>query len=162
MKKLFIAAVLLFSITNLIQAQEKDATAIQQLLESRNYIFKARTVSPQRGQLRYLTPDYDLTIRKDTVIAWLPFFGRSNSAGYNNTSGGIKFTSTNFEYTSKKGKRKRWEITIRPGDVSDVQYLYLTVYDNSEALLQVISTNRETISFNGDIIEGLPLAKKGF
>lgn len=142
-------------------AQDKDAIATLQLLQSQNFIFKAQTASPQRGSVRQLTSDYDLTIKKDTVAAWLPYFGRSYEPQIN-SEGGIKFTSLKFEYKMEEGKKKKWEITIKPTDVTSVKELYLTVFDNSQASLQVISTGRESISFNGYIVEGTNPGKKGF
>ncbi|HEX7845623.1 MAG TPA: DUF4251 domain-containing protein [Chitinophagaceae bacterium] len=146
----------------MIAATAQDKNSAYQLIESQNYIFKAQSVFPDRGQLSQLTADYDLAVSKGSVNAWLPFFGRAYSSSYNTTDGGIKFNSTDFEHTVKKGKKNRWEITIKPKDAPDVQYLYLTVFENKRATLQVISTNRESISFNGYIIEGSPAKKKAF
>ena len=161
MKKIIAGlTILLIAFGNLV-AQEKDAATTQLILGSKNFIFKAQTASPQRGQLRNLTSDYDLTIKNDSAIAWLPFFGRSYNANYG-SEGGIKFNSSNFAYSIEKAKKKKWDITIKPNDVPDIQTLYLTVYENSQANLQVISTNRESISFNGYIVEGKGSPKKGF
>ena len=65
---------------------------------------------------------------------------------------------TNF---SQK-KKNRWEIVIKPKDVSDVRELYLTIFNNGRASLGVNSSNRESISFNGIVREGNPINKKAF
>ena len=154
MKK--ILAILFFNclVAAKLVAQDLDEASTQRILEAKNYIFKAQTVSPQRGQTRNLTSDYDLTVRNDSVIAWLPYMGRSYSPEYGTSEGGIKFNSAKFDYTIEKGKKKKWDISIKPKDVDDVKQVYLTVFDNGEATLQVISTNRDAISFNGFIVEG--------
>ena len=114
-------------------------------------IFKAETANPARGRTRQLTPEYDLVVTPDTVISFLPYFGRAFAAPVDPSAGGIKFTSSNFDYGVKKAKRKGYEISIRPHDVTDIQALYLTVFDNGRANLRVSSLNRESISFNGYI-----------
>ena len=160
--KYLIAIVLLLSVKAIAQAQEKDAVSAQQLLESKNYIFKAESVNPPRGRFRQLTSEYDLVVTGDTVIAFLPYFGRAYTAPINPSEGGIKFTSSNFEYKVEKKKKSGWEVFIKPKDVSDAQELYLTIFDNKRATLRVNSVNRESISFNGYIVEGKEKGKKAF
>ncbi|MBK6635952.1 MAG: DUF4251 domain-containing protein [Chitinophagaceae bacterium] len=51
--------------------------------------------------------------------------------------------------------RKGWLITIIIKDVSNVQQLYLTVYDNGKAGLDVMNIHRDDISFRGYIKQPL-------
>ena len=75
-------------LATIIQAQEKKEPTTQQIVESKNYIFKAESVNPQRGRFRYLTSaEYDLVVTSDTVIAYLPYFGRAYSAPINPSEG---------------------------------------------------------------------------
>jgi hypothetical protein len=160
--KYIITACLLLSLATIIQAQEEKEPTTQEMVESKNYIFKAESVNPPRGRVRYLTPEYDLVVTNDTVIAYLPYFGRAYSAPINPSEGGIKFTSSDFEYTVEKKKKRSWEILIKPKDNRDIQALYLTIFDNKKASLRVNSINRESISFNGYIVEGKEKEKKAF
>jgi hypothetical protein len=162
MKYIIIILPLLLTLTKMIQAQEKEEATTQQIVESKNYIFKAESANPLRGRVRHLTSDYDLVITGDTVIASLPYFGRAYTAPINPAEGGINFTSSDFDYILDKKKKGRWEILIRPKDVSDTRELQLTIFDNKKASLWVNNTNRESISFNGYIKEGKPKEKKAF
>lgn len=158
---LFSTLAIILSTALLCQAQEKEPAEVKKMLDERNYIFKAQTVNPQQGRMRQLTPEYDLTVTRDTIISYLPYFGRAYSAPIDPTKGGIKFTSTDFVYEAKE-KKKSWEIRIRPKDASDVQDVYLTVFTNGRASLRVNSVNRQPISFNGYLVEGAPREKKAF
>ena len=160
--KYFITTTLLLWWATIMQAQEKDVSANRQIVEAKNYIFKAQSVNPQRGRSRQLTSEYDLVVTSDSVIAWLPYFGRAYTAPINSSEGGIKFASAEFEYTVKKKKKRSFDIVIKPKDVNDIQALYLTIFDNNKATLRVNSVNRESISFNGYIIEGKEKDKKAF
>lgn len=161
--KYIITTALLAMLATIIEAQEeKKESTTQQIVESKNYIFKAESVNPPRGRYRYLTSEYDLVVTSDTVTAYLPYFGRAYSAPINPSEGGIKFTSSDFDYTVEKKKRRSWQIMIKPRDASDIQALYLTIFDNNKATLRVNSVNRESISFNGYIIEGKQKDKKAF
>ena len=156
------ASFLLITLGATAMGQDKDASVIQQAVETKNFIFKAESVSPQRGRMRQLTPEYDVVLRPDTIVSFLPYFGRAFTAPINPSEGGIKFTSTRFDYVVSQKKKGLWEITIRPKDVTDVRELYLTVFDNGRASLMVNSNNRETISFNGFVQEGNLINNKAF
>jgi hypothetical protein len=145
---------LLFLLINLLggsvlYAQQKTADEVKKMVESQNFVFKAETANPVRGGIKQLSPGYDLTITGSSVVSYLPFFGRAQTIPIDN-DGGIKFTSTNFEYKSVPG-RKGWQITIKTKDVSHVQQLYLIIYDNGNATLDVMNIHRDNISFRGYI-----------
>jgi hypothetical protein len=160
MKHMFLIAVL--SVTVAAYSQNNNPADTKAWVDAKNYIFTAQFASPQSGLTRPLTSTYELTVRPDSVEAFLPFFGRAYSAPIGQTDGGIKFTSAKFDYKTVKRKKNSWEITIRPRDITDVQQLNLSVFDNGTANLRVTSTNRQPISFTGYVTEGRPLNKKAF
>ena len=156
LKAAIISSIFLLAGFNSVLAQNKKQdklAAVKNMVESQQYIFKAQLVSPMTGRQRSLTSDYDLTISKSAITSYLPFFGRAYSAPIDPSQGGIKFTSTKFQYIKEDSKKDGWDITIIPQDASDVQKLYLHISSNGYATLQVISTNRQPISFNGSIEE---------
>ena len=132
-----------------IKAQELDSAIVAKAVETKNYIFKAQTASPQRGGSRQLTSEYDFVVVPDTLVSYLPYYGRSYSAPINTTDAGLQFTSMNYEYSVKNKKKNRWDITIKPKDVSRIRDLNLTVFDNGRASLRVNSNDREAITFDG-------------
>lgn len=159
--KHFIISLILVATAGVAMSQEEPALNVQEILETKNFIFKAETVSPARGRTRQLTTEYDVVVKPDTVICYLPYFGRAYTAPIDPSDGGIKFTSAEFDYTLEKRKKQRWDLTITPKDARDVQALYFTIFDNGRASLRVNSTNRQGISFNGYVIKG-KAEKRGF
>ncbi len=129
----------------------ENATSVKNMLDSQRFIFVAETVNPLRGRLRYLTSSYDVRVTKDSVISFLPYFGRATSAPIDSRDAGIKFTSTDFTYSVNENKSDRWDVFIRPKDVMATQQLNFTVFANGTATLSVSSTSRDIISFNGRI-----------
>lgn len=147
---LVIIALALLPGTGLAQnKKEKKAAAITNMVEARNYVFKAQTALPSSGNTRQLTYDFDLRISKDTVISDLPYFGRAYAAPINPAESPLHFTSTTFDYAVADRKKGGWDITITPKDAQDPKKLTLTVFDNGSASLTVTSYNRQPISFNG-------------
>jgi len=133
--------------------KKQKALRIQEKIESPKFTFYAETAYPMRFSPIHLTGSYyDLKVSKDTVCAYLPYYGRVYVAPMDPTEGGIKFTSTKFEYKVEKGKRPgNWRITINTLDTGRGYSLSLDVWDNGSARLNVIDPDRQTIFFDGDI-----------
>lgn len=115
------------------------------------FTFVANQVLPVRGVSRYLTGEYTLKVTKDTVAAYLPFFGRAYTAPLNASEAGIEFVSKDFEYQKKVTKRGNYEIHIVPRDIRNSYQFFLTIFKNGEATLSVSSIQRESISFYGTV-----------
>ncbi|HVV55702.1 MAG TPA: DUF4251 domain-containing protein [Mucilaginibacter sp.] len=142
------------------QVSKKDkkaakVAAIKKKIESKHYTFTADFVLPQRGGQHQLTETYyDLNVRPDSVIAYLPYFGEVYfDAPYNPTDYGVKFTSVKFEYKVTARKKGGWEIRIVPKDVKNMDYLQLNISPDGYASLSVSSTNRDFITYDGRIEE---------
>ncbi|MDR3693704.1 DUF4251 domain-containing protein [Mucilaginibacter sp.] len=132
--------------------------AIKNMVDSTHFYFSADYAIPQRGGMKHLTSIYDVKITKDSIIAYLPYYGQAYMApDPGTTEGGIKFTSTNFSYKVNPGKKGGWEIIIKPKDHNitdwrDVQQMILNISPDGYASLYVLSSNRDQISFQGNIV----------
>jgi hypothetical protein len=153
----FLTAILLF-LAGVVHAQnsknnkKQEKTAeIQQLIQSKSFVFVAQNAAPQTGRNINLTSSYDLRLSKDTLIAALPYYGRAYVAPMNPSEGGFNFTSTKFTYTIAERKKGGWDINLQPSDTKDVRQMLLTVSEDGYASLQVTSNNRQPISFTGYI-----------
>lgn len=136
----------------LSNAQKNKIEVTRDKLTTSRAIFKAQTALPSSGGLINLTTDYDLRFSKDSIVAYLPYYGRAYSASYGQ-EGGIRFTSTSFDYKIKERKKGLgWEISFKPKDVRDIRELNMIVSTNGNATLQVSSLNRQPINFNGNVI----------
>ena len=150
-KVMITLSVVLFSLT-ISFAQELDKATVEKAVNSKQFVFKARTVLPMRGSSRSLTSDYEVRLLGDSIISHLPYFGRVYNATYGG-SGGVDFTSAKFDYKSKLRKKGGWDVTIETKDVKDRQQLIFYISETGYATLQVMDNNREPISFNGYIVE---------
>jgi hypothetical protein len=134
--------------------QQEKAASIKNKINQQTYTFEAQYEQPLRGGQRYLTSEYDLRVKKDSVIAWLPYFGRVYmDVPYNPTDDGIKFSSTKFDYKITEKKKGGWIIAIVLHDVRRTQNLLLDVSTNGSATLQATSNSRDPITFLGYIKE---------
>lgn len=150
MKKFVTLLTLCFLVTGSIEAQQLDKNQVHDLVQSKNFVFKAEYVLPMGAPSRFLTSDYDLKIHGDSLISYLPYFGRSYVAPPPG-EGGINFTSTDYEYKTKAKKKGRWEITLKPREADIKNDLILEIYENGTARLMISSSERQSISYTGYI-----------
>lgn len=132
--------------------QTSTKEEVVKAINTDHWVFTAYNSNPQNGRARAgLTGINEAKYTKDSLIVYLPYFGRLYSgAEAFNTRGPLDFTSTDLEVTKEK-KNDGWAITIKPKDHSPVQSMYFTLFDNGTAQLNVTLTNRSPISFTGAI-----------
>lgn len=129
---------------------------IIEAVKEREFVFVANRMIPNRGRSFYLNSYYDVVVSADTVVSFLPFFGRAYVAPIHPADGGIRFTTTDFTYTEKEGRNGSRDIDIRPRDENSVQSMFFSIFNNGTASLKVTSLNRTPISFDGYIIPRKP------
>ena len=145
----FILLSLVFATGSFAQDDKKNPVA--EAIESKQFVFKARTVLPATGATRQLTSEYDFTVNNDSAIAYLPYFGRAYVATLGKNNEGINFTSTDFSYKVSEGKKGGWLIEIKPKDAGDVQMINLNLSKSGYGTLHVNSQNRQSIAFTGKV-----------
>ena len=131
---------------------KKEAT-VKAMVEAKHFSFVAQDAIPSGMRTRQLTPDYYLKISKDTIESYLPYFGRAFSAPIDNNNTGIEFKATEFKYNAVEAKKGGWNITIDLNKAGDTRQMFLYVSKAGYANLNVISNNKESISFNGYVRE---------
>lgn len=149
MKKtiLFLLAVIFIS-----ELYAQDSTnAVKSLLDSKRYSFIPQTMNPLRGRTRQLTSSFSLDVKGDSLVVYLPYVGRAYSAPVNPSDAGYNFISTDYDYTVKKGKKNRYEVSMKIKDRFSGTVFYLTVFDNKTTSLQATSNDKQGISYNGYI-----------
>ena len=64
------------------EKKEQKKEAVKELIVSENYKIDVNTAMPMRGRSIPLTSLYSLEIRNDSVISYLPYYGRAYSIPY--------------------------------------------------------------------------------
>ena len=129
-----------------------DSITVRNIVESQSFVFIPRYVNAVGVRSRNLSGGYEISISKDTIKSYLPFFGRGYIAPISPTDVDFDFTSTKFTTTTKPARRG-WSISIKPQDQKYLTELYFIIFDNASAWLTVTSNDRSSISYNGYITE---------
>ena len=133
-----------------IIGQQQYTFQAQNVTPTEDSRYNPRLMFPNGSNLYNLSYGYNVRVTRDSVIAYLPFFGRAYTAPLDPSKGGIEFTSTNFDYKQTM-RKKNYQITINPKDVRDIRSVNITISPDGYAYLQVLSQNRTPISYNGII-----------
>lgn len=151
-------------------AQTNKETTVK-IVADKNYTFVANTAMPMSnndisrvlammpgsqggGSINLTGSQYDVKVTKDSIVAYLPYYGRSFSAPMDPTQGGIKFTSKDFTYTESKNKKGSYTIQINTKDVKRENYRFtINISTNGYASLTASSMNKQPIIFNGYLDE---------
>jgi hypothetical protein len=129
-----------------LQAQETADSAQQPT--RRQYFFRATTFQCQSVGTRALVlGEYDVRVTSDSVFASLPYFGRYFAG--TQTASNIQFKSGQFDYKVEQKKKGKIFITITPKDIREVREMFLTIFADGTALMQINSPNRELITLQG-------------
>ena len=132
------------------EKKEQKKEAVKKLIASENYKIDVRTAMPMRGRSIPLTSPYSLEIRNDSVISYLPYFGRAYSIPYGGGDG-LNFRAPLKEYDMKMDKKGNAVIEFVARNTVDRYEFRAKVYMNGEASINVNMQNRQSISFQGEL-----------
>ncbi len=167
LKTLCVNALAIVSITAFAQT-DKATTA--KIVEAKTYTFVARSATPlnvqdisavmsrmpgniQGGTINLNENYYEVKVTPDSVIAFLPYYGRSFTAPIGQNEGGVKFNSKKFEYKSTKGRKRGWDILIETKDAKENFRLVLNIGDEGYATVSLNSNAKQSITYQGYLKE---------
>lgn len=153
MKTTFFTAILLvFTSCATGNKLSEQKPKVASKINDKNYSIQFQRALPSRMQTRHLTSEYSITIANDSANAYLPYFGYANSAHFSHSEAGIKFHEKMTNYVQKRNKRNDgWDIDFEVKSNTVGYALRLTVFDNASASLNVISFQRDPITFFGEM-----------
>lgn len=137
--------------SSLKTAPEK-VSEITNKIDNKDFTIRFNYANPIQMQQIALTSEYTLTIKGDSVIAFLPYYGVAYVAPFNSSEGGIKFASNMLNYSKSLNKKgDGWDIRFKINSSAYHYNLFLSVYQNGNSTLQVNSYERDPISFYGEM-----------
>jgi hypothetical protein len=128
------------------QQQQTEA-----MVNSKTFVFVARTALPQGYKTVNLnTSEYNVTFKPEYIVSYMPFYGKAYSGvGYGGDAG-LKFEGKPEEFTVTKSK-KNYQVNAVVKGQNDVYTISATISFTGSASLTILSNNRSSISYNGEI-----------
>ena len=114
------------------EKKELKKQAVEKLVTSGKYKINVNRALPARGRSVTLTSPYSVEIRNDSVISYLPYYGRAYSIPYGGGEG------LNFKAPLTDYKEDKFDFSI-------------DVFSNGSSTIFVNMQNRQSISFQGEL-----------
>ena len=105
---------------------------------------------PARGRSVTLTSPYSVEIRNDSVISYLPYYGRAYSIPYGGGEG-LNFKAPLTDYKLEWDKKETAKIKFSARSEEDKFDFIIDVFSNGSSSIFVNMQNRQSISFQGEL-----------
>ncbi len=132
--------------------EAEKAQMVAMALADRHYTVAVTRMHPLRGRSVSVDFGYELEVRGDTLVSYLPYFGRAYSVPYGGGKG-LNFISHIDGYQETKGKRGITYVEIVTTNEEDTYYYQLEVFANGNASIDVQMKQRDRIRFDGEVTE---------
>lgn len=132
-------------------AQRTELSAnVTTALNNRDYKISIDRMYPMRGSSRSVTYGYSVEVRNDSLISYLPYFGRAYNVPYGGGKG-LNFSApigSYQEFVKRNGMR---HIEIGVTNEEDTYLYTIEVFDNGNSSVEVRARQRERISYSGNM-----------
>lgn len=132
------------------QADAIKSGQVAEMLQNRLYKVDFDRAFPMSAPSFPLNYPYYISVIGDRIESYLPYFGRAYNIPYGGGEG-LRFSAPISDYTMEAGRRDRHEISFDARTDEDNYTFDLEIYPDGSAYLTVLSSNRQSISFNGEI-----------
>lgn len=131
-------------------AKNEQERVVKERVDSKHYTVNVDRMLPMNGKSRQLTSSYSLTIKGDTVISHLPYFGQAYNVPYGGGKGLI-FEAPLTVYTLSYDGKGTAKISFQTRSEDDMYRFNVQIFNNGSTTIQVAPNNRQSISFYGDL-----------
>ncbi len=132
-------------------AQMAELSAnVTNALNNRDYKIVIDRMYPMRGSSRHVSFGYSVEVRNDTLISYLPYFGRAYNVPYGGGKG-LNFTAPIGSYQEFMKRNGQRHIEIGVSNEEDTYFYTIEVFDNGNSTVDVRARQRERISYSGHI-----------
>lgn len=132
------------------EKRELKKQAVEKLITSGKYKIDVNRALPARGRSVMLTSPYSVEIRNDSVISYLPYYGRAYSIPYGGGEG-LNFKAPITDYQVDRDKKGTAKIKFSTQSREDKFDFTIDVFSNGSSTIFVNMQNRQSISFNGEL-----------
>lgn len=132
------------------EKKEMKQKAVRELVLSEKYKIDVDRAIPARGRSVSLTSPYSIEIRNDSVISYLPYYGRAYSIPYGGGEG-LNFKAPISDYKIEWDKKGTAKVRFIAQSTEDRFSFNIDIFSNGSSSIFVNMQNRQSISFQGDL-----------
>lgn len=140
--------------SKMARAERKAAYArqVQAGLTAGKYTIAVDWMRPLRGPARHVNGNYSLTIDGEVVHSYLPYIGEVYRAVYGESKGLRIEEATMRDYAATRTADDCTRIEFTIVNEEDTYRYVLTIFAGGKALIDVFARDRDSISFDGEVV----------
>lgn len=127
-----------------------NAELVTIMLEKRMFKMDFARAYPTAGPSFSLTYPYFVSVIRDRVESFLPYFGRAYSIPYGGGEG-LRFEAPITNYRMTDGKKGKRIVTFDARTTEDNYQFRIEIYPTGETYLTVNASQKQSMSFSGTI-----------
>jgi hypothetical protein len=137
-----------------LSKEEKAAreAAIRGAVEKHEYIIDVNRMTPMKSGSKTLTSAYSITIKGDTIVSYLPYFGEAYSIPYGGGKG-LNFKAKITGYNQMFDSKGKAIIKVDTRNEEDQYHYFIEIFPDGLTSINVRSNKRQSISFHGTASE---------
>lgn len=132
------------------EKKARTERAVKEAVDAKRYKINVDHMQPMRGSSCALTTNYSVEVRNDSVLSYLPYFGVAYTAPYGGGKG-LNFNEPITDYKTEQLKKGKVRINFKTRSEDDNYEYSLTIFPNGSTSLHVLPSNKQSISFTGDM-----------
>ncbi len=134
-----------------IEKYNKLAAQVKDSVSNRHFTVNVNMAYPQSQRAINLTSLYSVRVAGDSIISYLPYYGRAYNIPYGGGKA-LNFTGKIYNYTAVRNKKNMTRIIFNVKTDEDTYKYSLDIFDNGSTTIDVSSTQRQYISFGGEMV----------
>ena len=134
------------------ERRARTQQAVAEALAARQLNISITSMSSARYGTRTVSFGFNLEVKGDTLVSYLPYVGRVYRSSLLPTPIGLNFEAPILAFQESRPKGNRTRLDIRVKTIEDVYDYVVEVYDSGKATIFVRGQYRDAISFDGDVI----------
>lgn len=131
-----------------MEREARTAAQVSGALASRHYTINVLMMYPQRGRAVNLTTNYSVEVKGDSLISYLPYFGRAYNVPYGGGKG-LNFIAPITGYQTETDRKGITRVVLTSENEEDHYRYILEVSSSGDSYIQVQSRQRDFIRYSG-------------
>ena len=125
-----------------------QAAKVEKALSAKHYLINVERMYPLSGATKHLSYGYTIEVRNDSLISYLPYYGRAFNVPYGGGKA-LNFSEPIGSYQEQEKSNGQRHIEIGVRNDEDTYLYFIDVFDNGSTSISVQAREREPISFSG-------------
>lgn len=135
------------------EKKEQKEKEVKEMIVSQRFIIDVNRAIPMGGRSVTLSSPYSLEMRGDSVVSFLPYYGRAYSVPFGGGNG-LRFEEPITNYTCTYDKKGTAKIQFSTRTDEDTYRINLSIFSNGSATVNFTPVNKQSITFYGELAPG--------